>query len=203
MTGRAGFTLIEVMVATLITAVLATMGLALLTNALRTQEQLEATMDSVQELELARAVIRRDLSQLVSRRWRVDFGEFSSGDFEGGTDLRGEDLMVFVRNGRITLGRAESLSSLEQVEYAFEDGALIRRSGLHINSAQDVEKRSRVLLSGLEEVRVRFRNASGWSDVWNTPAGGGVLSAPEAVSVEIVHPRYGRLDSVFVTNAVQ
>lgn len=201
MNKQAGFTLIEVMVATLITAMLATMGLTLLNNALRTQDQLKSTLETVQGLELARAVIKNDLAQISPRRARDEFGEPTPFAFEGGADLRGERLMTFVRNGRETIGRQQDVSSLQFVEYVFEDGALKRKSRLHTDAAPDANDRSRTLLEGLDDVQIRFLSDGGWTDIWAAPAREGYVTAPVAISIEIVHPRYGVLESLFLTNA--
>lgn len=201
MNKAAGFSLVEVMVATLITALLATMGLLLLSNALRAQDQLEATLDAVQELELARAVIKADLAQISPRTYRNEFGETTPLTFEGGADLRNERLMVFVRNGREAVGRASSVSSLQYVEYAFENKSLIRKSRLYPDAATDEDLHARVLIADVENVQIRFLTRGGWTDIWTLPATSGRVSAPVAVSLDVHHPRYGRLESLFLTNA--
>ncbi len=204
MNTQTGFTLVEVMIATLITAILATMGITLLTSSLQTQKSLETATRSVQDLELARATIRRDLSQIAPRRWRDDFDQLSVGVFEGGFDLEDDVLMRFIRNGRITVGRLPSQSSLEYVEYRIENGVLSRHTYTHTDSIQYADPNKRALLGELENVRIRFRNGAQWIDTWTAPAGlPGSIAAPEAVSLSFVHPRYGEIESIFLTGALQ
>ncbi|MEL6781982.1 MAG: type II secretion system protein GspJ, partial [Pseudomonadota bacterium] len=69
--------------------------------------------------------------------------------------------------------------------------------------APDDLERRRVLLENVEDVQIRFLSPGGWSDLWEVPAQPGVLAAPQAVAIEIVHPRYGLIETQFVTNAAQ
>lgn len=199
MSDARGFTLVEVLVATFVMALLATLGIALLSDTMRSRDRLEGLIEEVQSLELARTIIARDLSQLAPRRARDAFGTHAPSQFEGGNDLSGQRLMAFVRNGHDPLDERAVTSRLQYVEYRLEQGRLIRRSRTLVDPYSDTPHLDRVLLSGIEDLDVRFLALAGWGDVWADGGEIGELSAPRAVSLEIEHERFGAFETVFLT----
>lgn len=198
---EAGFTLVEVMVATFIMAILSVMGVAMLSNTLDARRTIEAVVEDVEELELARAIIRQDLAQIVNRRARDPFGTRAVSAFEGGTDLSDGRLMSFVRTGHEWPGVSGVRSRLQFVTYRYEDGSLVRESRAFVDAAPDPVTHSRVLLENLEKLDVRFRVRNTWSDVYEvvTASNTGPVSAPAAVALYFVHPRFGEIETVLLT----
>jgi general secretion pathway protein J len=201
MTRESGFTLVEVLVATFIMAILSAMGAALISDTLRTRETLESAMSDVQDLELARAILKRDLAQLVARRARGEYGLKAPGQFEGGNDPSGERLMAFVRNGHEVPGLAGRRSRLQHVTYLLRDGSLIRATRAHVDAVPDMVVRERVLMTGLAELRPRFLGNAGWSDVWDRDGASAELSVPRAVALVFEHERFGELETLYLTQA--
>ncbi len=203
MTREAGFTLVEVMVATFIMAILSAMGIAMLSNTLEARKTIESVVEDVEDLELARAIIRQDLAQIVNRRARDPYGTRAVSAFEGGTDLSGGQLMSFVRTGHEWPGVSGTRSRLQYVTYRYADGALLRESRAFVDAAPDPMTHSRVLLEGLYRLDVRFRVRDTWSDVYEVMAAGnaGPVPAPAAVSFRFVHARFGEIETVFLTVA--
>lgn len=197
MTREAGFTLVEVMVAVFIMAIVTAMGATLISDAVRTRDQVGAVTSDVEALQLARALLKRDLAQIVDRRARGPYGDPAPSAFEGGTDLDGEALMRFVRGGVETPGSGEG-SRLQAVDYRFEDGALIRRTRAHVDEVPDMPVRERVLLEGIERLDVRFLTRGGWTDAWGGQAGAPGV-APLAVELALTHRRFGEIEAVFLT----
>lgn len=200
---QSGFTLIEVLITTFIMAVLSIMGLMMMNSALASKAAAENAVDAVQELELARAVIRSDLAQVTSRRARDAFGGDPRRAFaDGGLDDR--LVMSFVRNGReapVELDVAGA-SALQYVEYRFEDGALIRRSRARIDATPGTPYRDRVLLNGVDDLTVEYFGGAGWMRAWSpTSAGAAGLDAPPAIALNLTLSRFGQIRSVFLTPA--
>ncbi|NBC20670.1 MAG: type II secretion system minor pseudopilin GspJ [Alphaproteobacteria bacterium] len=203
MTGESGFTLIEVMVATFIMAILSAMGIAMLSNTLEAREEIETVVADVEELQLARAIIRQDLAQLVNRRARDPYGTRQASAFEGGLDPTGERLMSFVRTGYTLPGVAGRRSRLQHVTYFYRQGTLVRQSRAFVDAAPDPAKHSRILIDGLDSLNVSFRSGNGWSDVFEaaTPTNAGPVPAPPAVRLDFSHDRFGPVECVFLTVA--
>lgn len=194
---EAGFTLVEVMVAVFIMAIITAMGAALISDAVRTRDQVGAVTDDVEALQLTRALLKRDLAQIVNRRARGPFGDPALSAFEGGTDLDGEELMRFVRGGVDTPGTGDR-SRLQAVDYQFRDGALIRRTRSHVDEVPDMPVRERVLLQEIEQVDIRFLTMGGWTDAWGGQAGA-PGAAPLAVELVLTHRRFGEIEALFLT----
>ena len=195
-----GFTLIEVLVATFIMAVLSTIGVIMLTNTLRAQDHLEAVAEEIQSLELARAVIKDDMSQLSLRRTRNEFGERENRPFVGDGALGRGRLMGFVRNGHRTPGLEVRSSTLQRVEYFVENDALIRRSSAFVDVAEGTAIRDKVLLRDLKNVKATFSDDGKWADFWSPGETRQTAEAlPSAVALSFETVRYGDIRLVFLT----
>ena len=196
---EAGFTLVEVLVATFIMALIAAMGTGLVSSVMDARDRVEALSDDTQELDLARAVIKRDLSQFVDRRPRDAFGTIARSSFEAGERFNEGRLMAFITSGREMIGPRAAASRLEYVEYVYEDGQLIRRGWTHADRSPETRPVDRVLLDDLKQLDVQFLVARGWVDAVTT---GGVANTelPLAVAIEIEHGRLGPMDLKFLVN---
>lgn len=128
-----------------------------LTQSLRSKDRLAASMEEINQLNAARAIMRADMSTLTLRPSRDELGGINP--YVLTTD--GEALLSFTRRGRENPSGLEARGDLERVEYHFEDGALIRRSYAHENPAQLPAKFDRILLDDLKTVDV---TAIGYGD---------------------------------------
>ena len=197
-----GFTLMEVMIATFIMAILSVMGTTLLGNVLETRDQVEAAVGEVQELQLAHAIIREDMGQLSPRQTRDEFGELQPVSFLGGDLVTRERLLAFVRNGHIAPGEAVRAPTLQYVEYLLIDNQLIRRTRYRLDAAPQTPVRDRVLLTSVEDLRVEFSNGVTWLEEWTLKETGGEPQVlPSAIAFEFTLPKFGSIRTVFATPA--
>ena len=194
-----GFTLIEVLVATFVMAILSAMGVALLSNTLRARDQIEQVADEIQQLELARAIIKEDVSQLVNRRVRDAYGELKPYSFEAYMDFDPDKVMSFVRNGHLAPGVDDSAPSLQYVEYHFIEGNLVRRSQYRLDATPQTPTQDRIVLSNVSKLRVSFHNGSDWVQSWATGGGEGVYAWPSAIEFVFESQRFGQLNMTFLT----
>ncbi len=194
-----GFTLVEVMIATLIMGVLATMGTMLLRDSIAARETVETVVEETQSLTLARSILKTDLAQIMRRPVRGPYGEPAEQVFSGGDVLAGGEIMAFVRNGRHTVGLDPEGSSLEYVAYAMVDGDLVRRSRSLIDALPETPMVERVLLADVPDLRVRFLAETGWVESWDPRDAGAGDSLPAAVELSFTHPRFGAMKAVMVT----
>ncbi|ACT59148.1 type II secretion system minor pseudopilin GspJ [Hirschia baltica] len=202
MTDEAGFTLIEVMVATFIMGVLSVMGLVMLDDTLSSKETLEYVLEEVQDIEQARAIIKNDLAQIVSRTARDEFGFKAESVFVGGADLDNVSLMSFVRNGNEMPGLTAASSSLQHVEYRFENGVLSRRTRSRVDAATDTPILERELLTNLASAQIEFYDGLLWTDKWiGQMSASNAIPAPAAVGLILHSARYGPVRMLFYTPA--
>ena len=202
-----GFTIPEVMVALLVFAAISAGGVFTLRLSLDARDQFEAADLQLTRLEMARAIIREDFSQVALRRVREEFGADRGPAFEGGDRIVqgfGDDdeevLLAFVRRGWKNPESRSPRSSLQFVEYVLSGDKLIRRTRPFLDDARDLETHERVLFEGLQSASFGFlageaAGRNNWSPNW--PVAGDTDSAPKAIELITQSDRYGSLRQLF------
>lgn len=178
-----GFTLIELLVALTIFAMLAGAGVLLLGNSVSAQAQVKIRLDELAAVQRAGGAIGGDLAQALPRISRTENGTLAPA-FWAHRAGDSAPVMQFVRGGWSNLNQMPR-SSLQKIEYWVRQGRLERRSYPFVDGALGTEPA--VLLDGIEDVVLRFRDAQGdWREDW-TPGQPDLL--PRAV--EAVVTRHG------------
>lgn len=202
-----GFTLLELIIAIAIFAVLSIMAYSGLSNALNTREHTERVADRLAAVQQTYTILQRDLEQAAPRDVRDSFGDTRPGMI-GGT---GDALIEFSRTGwRNPVNRPRS--HLQRVAYRVDDGRLIRMSWAALDRAPDSTPLEQVLLEGVDAAEVRFLAppsavaAAGttpqneWQSYWppQTPgAAPPVTPLPRAVEVSLDLKDWGRITRLF------
>ena len=195
-----GFTLIEVLIAVFIMATLSTIGVSLVTNTLSAKRQVESRLEKVQQLVLARSVMKSDFGQMSDRRVRDLYGERELQAFRVGEFVERGVLVAFVRNGHVAPGIDESGPSLQHVTYIYEGNQLIRQSRYRLDPTPDTPVTERVLLSGVERLSIRYFNGRDWREDWEGfSATGAKLDQPYALAFELDTAAFGPVRMVFST----
>ncbi len=206
-TGQKGFTLAELMIALLVFAFVAGVGVYTLRLGVEARDQLERADAEIRDIELMRVLIKNDLLQIVPRPVRREFGERSDAWFYGGATHpdRAEDpsetqLVSFVRDGWINPEAGEPRSSLQFVQYIARGGSLVRRVRPFLDDARDQPTADRVLLDDLLEVRVEFMRGEvngrfDWVDDW--PTAGAPDPSPRVIALTVTDRRYGEIRHLF------
>lgn len=148
----AGFTLVEVLIALFIFAIVATGSMTALTTTLRGQAQLEDKLSQVQAIETTRALMKSDMASIILRQNRNPYGGKEQYVLRGGDDT----VLTFTRSGRVNPGGIDKRSDLIRVSYVFEDRKLIRRTLDQVDPAPQAEARDRVLFDDVADVDVQF-----------------------------------------------
>jgi len=169
-----GFTLVELLVAITVLAIVAVLGWRGLDGIVRTREQLTAQMEQTRGIQLAFAQLQSDLEQVADRR------ELLSGHQNMAAD---NTRLVFIR----TVLAENAPTQLQVVTYRIRDGLLVRRESSYtrdlvqldslwqaaLGDSGDVQ-REVVLHSGVNGMAVRI-----WENgVWRMPDGGSSVINP-------------------------
>lgn len=195
-----GFTLVEMLVALLVFSLLAAAAAGIFNVALRNAEVFDAADAATRELQIARTVMRADLAQIAPRPVRDSYGARAPTVLAGGPPARDGAVLRFVRRGWDNPGGAGARGSLQYVEYALADGALVRRTRPYLDPTQDTPETAVTLVSGVDGVTVTFLSRGQWSDRWTALASAASTPAvlPDAVALEVASPAAGRIRQAFL-----
>jgi len=196
---QAGFTLIEILMALAVFALLAAAGIALMRTGLDSRAAVAHSTDRVAQLQRARAILRSDFAQLRLRAGRNEGGLRRDWKFLGNArPTSGEPLLAFTRGGWTNPAMAEPRSELAYVELRLEEERLVRRLLLRPDPTRATPAGEEILFDGVKRLRVSYFLRGAWRDEWRVPAAeSGTL--PEAVAIELDLTGIGRVHQVFLT----
>ncbi len=185
MTRRArGFTLVEVLVALAIFAMLAALAYGTLSQTLANAEVLTERMERLQALQRTFRYLGQDFMQLAPRPIRDELGDNFVPALR--TDPE-RDHAVELTHAGWSNPAGLPRSTLQRVAYRLEDDALLRYHWTVLDRTLDNEPLVEVLLDGIDSVAIRFLHANGeWSEEWpvtEPPAPPGLRVRPRAVEI--------------------
>ena len=187
---HAGFTLLEMLVATAMTAVLAGSLYGTLHVAFKARRSAYAAVEQVRKVELALEMIRADLESAVVPRG-ILAGEFL-GEAASNSAGRPSDTIVLhtVADGARD---KEGTGDIRMVELACqpdEDGqgqALLRRVSVRLLATQVEEPSDEVLCRGVRSFSLRYFDGIEWQDGWDSGMQDNVLPLAVEVTLELVN----------------
>lgn len=190
---RGGFTLVEILVALVVLAIMAAAAYGGLHAVMKVRENTRTSERRLQRLQLAMVTLTRDLEQAVARPIRHASGELAAGMLGGDNDV---PQLAFTRSGRpnpLLLPR----SSLERVAYAVDDDKLVRYFYSVLDRTIEETPTRQTLLTGVRTMHVRFLDRRGhWQAHWpplNTEARSYDRRDPVAVQVTLQTRRWGEI----------
>lgn len=195
-----GFTLLELLVAIGIFALISGIAYGSLTRMMTDRERLQTEQAFWSRLSLTFTRLEEDLSQARERSVRDVIG-FTQPAFRGQpTDTRAlaPPSMEFTRGGVLTFSDG-ARSDLQRVAYRLVDGTLQRLTWPVLDLGPQTEAAETPLLNDVEEFRVRFYAPAGaWLDVWPTEGISDLL--PRGVEVKITLKGRGEFTRLFLIN---
>nr|WP_279114383.1 type II secretion system minor pseudopilin GspJ [Enterobacter soli] len=149
-----GFTLLEIMIALTIFAVISTLAWQILDGAMRTSSATDASAAKLNELQRAWSLMERDFFQLQARAPRNEPDLFlQEGDTVELTTLNGVSGTV----------------QLERVRWRLEKGRVYRDVWPVIDSPADVKPEDVPIISEVKSMQWRFYR-NGWQKSWDDSA---------------------------------
>ena len=187
-----GFTLLELMIASIIFAIMAIMAYGGLDNVMDNSEASQKALERLKQTQHTVTILNRDLNQLVQRDIRDGFGT-RQPYLMAGTDV--DNLVEFTRSGRVNPGRLIR-SSLQRVAYRFDEDKLVRLQWPQLDRTQEMEAKESVLIDEVEEITIRFLDQDNeWHEQWPplnalstapTASGGSAGTTLAPVAIEVI-----------------
>lgn len=190
-----GFTLLEVLVAMSIFAVVSVMAYSGLRTAVDAKQSSDAADARLSELQRAYAVLSRDFRQLAPRGVRSAFGDTEPPLLTEVGEVR---LTRAGRGNPLELNRSEFV----RVGYRLSaDGELVRLVWPALDQPIDASPAEMVLVAEVETLGLRFLGEGDrWFETW-PPANAGPddVSLPQAVELTLELDDYGELRWLFAS----
>ena len=186
-----GFTLLELVIAIGVFAILSALAYGGLNSILRTSSHTLEAGAAMQDLQLAMSIIQQDFSQITPRPVRDESGELQPAVK---SELGAEELIRFTRRGwrNPTL---QKRSTLQRVAYQLEDNTLVRKYWHHLDLAPNAQPVSLPLLEGVEEVMFQFReNNADPLESWPPQRDKDTSKLlPRAIEIQLKTERWGEI----------
>lgn len=214
-----GFTLIEILIALIILAVVATISVTGLQAVIMSDKRQIEITDQLAELQFTHVLLQRDLAQAINRpivdgaeEWRPGLlGATGLGvRFMSDIPIMGEILLEFTRAGVPNPQELPERITLMRVAYTYDGKRLMRYEWPMLDRTTNSAVSYRILLPEIHEVQLTYYSKYGepratWvTEIEQTP--GWLVNfprathLPSAIDWQFVHPRYGLIMWRFKVN---
>lgn len=156
----AGFTLIELVVAIAVFAVLATLAYGGLANTLDARAQITQANDDLARLETAVLLLESDIANVVSRPVRDELGGTLPA-LLAPADRRELEFTRYVDDSYSDVPAVR----LKRISYTFADGKLVRATWPILDRVPGTVPRRTAVLESVQELSYRFHDGE-WFDYW-------------------------------------
>jgi len=174
-----GFTLIEVLLALVILAVIAVLGYRAVAALSESETRLSAEATRWRTLDLFFARLEGDLRQAMPRPARL--GDARVPAWVGSADVNGNSALEFSRAGPEFV--LEPGSAGQRLAYGIRDGVVEVRYWASYDRPGNAEPTAYPLLADIAQFRLSYLTRNGqWSDVWPVS---GEAPLPRAVRVQL------------------
>lgn len=196
MTRERGFTLIEILVAIVVLAIMAVAAYAGLNALIRVREGDKQAMQGFKQLQLAMVTMTRDVEQAVARPIRHASGDMAPGMLGGDNNV---PELVFTRTGRPN-PLLKPRSGVERIAYGIDGDNLVRYNYPVLDRTIEQAPLRKVLLKHVTSMTVSFMDQYGQvSPTWpplNAEAHKYDRIDPVAITITLDTKRWGKIKRV-------
>lgn len=193
-----GFTLVELLVALFIAAVMFAMGYGAINQALRDRTQLADAQARLNAVQTAMRLLVQDFAQVAPRPVRSPLGADSEPVLRSAPGNNAE-LVVLTRSGWANPSGLLQRPTLQRVRYVLEDKKLYREHWRVLDVLPGMTPIRRTVIDRVKAIRFRYMDTNrSWQQEWGT-AGNGPSTLdvlrfrPIAVEITLELEDYGEL----------
>lgn len=174
-----GFTLIEILIALTILAIVGALMAMGLNTAVRTQIRITQKADRLSEVQTAMMIIERDIAQIINRPILNETGQLAPAVIRTLTDNL--PVFEFTRAGFINPFFIQNRSTLQRVRYTFHDNQLFRTTWEVLDRVPTTPNQTQLLLTNVTAYNVNLI----YLQNTNTDPNQQALVPPDAVEITI------------------
>ncbi|WP_323751058.1 type II secretion system minor pseudopilin GspJ [Marinobacter sp.] len=198
---QAGFTLMEMLIAVTITAVIGLGVWQVVSSVVNSRDRVNALAEQFDGLQKAMLLLERDITQVVNRPARDVYG-----DFKPSLTSRDDafELLLTRQGWRNPLGLRRS--GLQRAGWEYTGTELRRRYWPVVDQGQDEDSRDISLLENVNRFEIRFLDDEGkWHQAWPTdqamasftPGARPDIELPLGLEITLEHERFGEIVRLF------
>ena len=198
---RNGFTLMEMLIAVTITAVIGLGVWQVLGNVVASRDRVNEVADQFDSIQRTMLLLERDITQIVNRAGRDVYGDFRPALTSRENDFA---LMLTRQGWRNPLGTRRS--TMQRVAWEYTGDELRRRYWVSVDQGQEDNSQDIMLLADVTDFAVRFLDEQrNWRDDWPDEASMANMNPgtrpnvplPLGIEITLEHERFGELVRTF------
>ncbi|MCL1144202.1 type II secretion system minor pseudopilin GspJ [Shewanella gaetbuli] len=191
---NSGFTLLEMLVAIAIFAMIGLAANSVLSTVMKNDEATKAFSVRLKALQQGFGAIERDLGQMVARTFRGFDGERSSNYFQTGDDLLDSETeaLIFYRLGWLNPDGILPRGSIQSVAYVVQEGRLERWYYPYPEPVTGEEPLKTLIIENVISVEYSFYI----NDKWERKTDGSTM--PRGIAIEIELEGLGKIQRQFL-----
>lgn len=200
--GQNGFTLMEVLIAVTITAVIGIGVWQVLGSVVNSRDRVNEVAEQFDGLQRAMLLLERDITQIVNRPARDIYGDFTPAL----TSRQDDFVLMLTRQGWRNPNPNNPRSTLQRVGWEYTGDELRRRYWNRVDKGQEDNSRDLLLLSDVSDFAIRFLDHQrNWQDNWPdestmanlTPGTRPDIPMPLGIEITLEHEYFGELTRIF------
>ena len=182
-----GFTLIEVLIAMAIVAIIGVASAQVVSSVIASDEASRKADKRITLLQRTYQTIQRDMLQMTSRSVRVNGAKPSKQFIFAGENVleSDDDGIVFTRKGWRNPAQMFPRSNLQGVGYRVVDGKLERLHYLYPDQGAGTEPQVTTLIEGVIGFKLEYFDAKKWQKQWQKP------TLPQGIALNITTEALG------------
>lgn len=190
-----GFTLLEVLIAISIFALMSMASYQVLQGVIRSGELSKKHSDELVSLQRAMLIIEQDFTQIIARASRdegIDSDEIRTLSYGKSLYDSEDEGVEFTRLGWTNPLNLLPRSNIVRVRYRLFEGQLQRQYFLYPDIIAGQEPETQVLLEGIETLTFRFWSKN-WQTTWNEAD-----ELPAGIEISFTSKHFGEIKRMFL-----